>query len=91
MPGASSHFSDCRDAEVSNFENILAEISSAFVRVPASQISFEMERWLQRVVIALHIDRATIGQLEPCRRRSVRDPSMGASGNRPYTGGAERG
>jgi signal transduction histidine kinase len=65
MPGASSHFSDRRDAEVSNFENILAEISSAFVRVPASQISFEMERWLQRVVIALHIDRATIGQLNP--------------------------
>jgi signal transduction histidine kinase len=40
-------------------------MSSAFVRVPARQISFEIERWLQRVVLALHIDRATVGQLNP--------------------------
>jgi GAF domain-containing protein len=63
LPSESSHFSAREDDEVSNFENILAEISTAFVRVRAHQISFETERWLRRIVLALDIDRATVGQL----------------------------
>jgi GAF domain-containing protein len=46
------------------FEDLLAEMSGDFVRITADQISKAIERWLQRVALALDIDRASIGQLD---------------------------
>jgi signal transduction histidine kinase len=58
-----SHISGSENVELLEFENALAEISSAFVRATADQISPQIEHWLQRIVLALDIDRATMGQL----------------------------
>jgi signal transduction histidine kinase len=49
----------------SSFEDALAEISAALTRVPAGQVSREIERWLRYVVLMLGVDRATIGQISP--------------------------
>ena len=51
--------------EAEGFEDALADISGAFVRATADQISNELERWLKRIGLALGIDRATIAQVDP--------------------------
>ena len=53
------------DLEAENFEDALADISGAFVRATADQISNELERWLKRIGLALGIDRTTIAQVDP--------------------------
>ena len=47
------------------FEELLADLSAAFVRVRAEQIDDEIDRWLQRVVLALDLDRSSVAQLDP--------------------------
>src|ERR1700756_1258763 len=49
-----------RSAESVDFEQLLADLSAAFVRVPAEQVDAEIDRWLQSIVLALNIDRSTI-------------------------------
>lgn len=56
------------EVEASVFEETLAEISTAFVRVTAAEIGPEIDRWLERVVLVLGIDRATVGRLNPADR-----------------------
>jgi signal transduction histidine kinase len=53
------------DIEAETFEDALADISAAFVRATADQISNELERWLKRIGLALGIDRSTIAQIDP--------------------------
>ena len=46
-----------------DFEELLSVLSSAFVRVSVDEIDYEIERWLERIVIATGIDRSTVVQL----------------------------
>ena len=61
----SLHISGSENVEDSDFETILAEISAAFVRATADRISSQIDHWLQRIVLALKIDRASVAQLNP--------------------------
>ena len=65
MPGERSEYSANENIETLDFETILAEVSAAFVRATANQISSLIDYWLQRIVLSLGIDRATVGQLNP--------------------------
>ena len=47
-----------------DFERLLSALSAAFIRVSVEEIDNEIERWLQRIVLALHMDRGTVGQLD---------------------------
>jgi signal transduction histidine kinase len=47
-----------------DFEKLLSDLSAAFIRVSVEEIDNEMERWLQRIVMTLHMDRGTVGQLD---------------------------
>jgi signal transduction histidine kinase len=47
-----------------DFEKLLSDLSAAFIRVSVEEIDSEIERWLQRIVLALHMDRGTVGQLD---------------------------
>src|SRR5262249_43004792 len=47
-----------------DFEKLLSDVSAAFIRVSVEEIDGEIERWLQRIVLALHMDRGTVGQLD---------------------------
>lgn len=51
------------DIPALEFEDSLAEMSASFARVPAGQVSQEIERWLEYVVTVLGIDRATVGEI----------------------------
>ena len=48
-----------------DFEKLLSDLSAAFIRVTVEEIDSEIELWLQRIVQALHMDRGTVGQLDP--------------------------
>jgi PAS domain S-box-containing protein len=50
-------------AERLRFETLLSELSAAFTTVPAAGIDAELERWQQRIVEFLGIDRSTVAQL----------------------------
>ena len=54
-----------RNPEAANFESLLGDLSAAFVRVSVEEIDAEIERWLQRIVLALNVDRATVVQVDP--------------------------
>ena len=54
-----------RDPEVVDFENLLGDLSAAFVRVSVEDIDREIERWLERIVLALKVDRSTVLQVDP--------------------------
>ena len=60
-----AHHGGLEDIEAETFEDALADISAAFVRATADQISNELERWLKRIGLALGIDRTTIAQIDP--------------------------
>ena len=47
-----------------NFEKLLADLSASFVRVSVEEIDREIERWIQRIVLAMDLDRGTLAQLE---------------------------
>ncbi len=61
--GAASRGAAGEPAEWLRFESLLVELSAAFVNVPAAEVDREIERWLQRIVEFLDIDRSTIAQL----------------------------
>ena len=54
-----------RDREVEEFEKLLSDLSAAFIRVSVEEIDHEIERWLQQIVLAMGVDRGTVGQLDP--------------------------
>jgi len=54
-----------RGPVVVDFENLLGDLSAAFVRVSVEEIDDEIERWLQRIVVAMDVDRGNVAQLDP--------------------------
>ncbi len=53
-----------RSLEVMDFEKLLADLSAAFVRVSVEDIDVEIERWLERIVLSLNVDRSTVVQVD---------------------------
>jgi signal transduction histidine kinase len=47
------------------FEELLADLSTVFVRASVDEIDDEIERWLKRIVLAMGVDRSTVVQLDP--------------------------
>jgi signal transduction histidine kinase len=54
-----------RSLEVVDFEKLLADLSATFVRVSVEDIDSEIEKCLQRIVLAMDVDRSTIVQINP--------------------------
>src|SRR5262249_24881338 len=48
-----------------SFEKLLADLSTVFVRASVDEIDDEIERWLERIVLAMGVDRSTVVQLDP--------------------------
>ena len=53
------------DAAGEDFESLLSDLSAAFVRVSVEEIDCEIDRWLERIVLAMGVDRSTIAQVDP--------------------------
>ena len=53
------------DAVAVDFEKLLADLSTVFVRASVDEIDGEIERWLERIVLAMGVDRSTVVQLDP--------------------------
>ena len=47
-----------------NFEKFLSDLSASFVRVAVEEIDHEIQRWLQRIVLAMDLDRGTLAQFD---------------------------
>ena len=47
------------------FEELVLELAGAFVRVTSDKIDEEINRWLERIVLALGLDRSTIAEINP--------------------------
>src|SRR5262245_9385981 len=57
-----------QDREAISFEELLSELSTAFVQVSVDRIDDEIEQWLERIVLAMGVDRSTIVQVGPADR-----------------------
>src|SRR5215469_2028061 len=53
------------EATAVDFEQLLSDLSAAFVRVSVDEIDREIEQWLERIVLAMRIDRSTVVQAAP--------------------------
>jgi signal transduction histidine kinase len=53
------------DAAAVDFEKLLADLSTVFVRASVDEIDSEIERWLERIVLAMGVDRSTLVQSDP--------------------------
>jgi signal transduction histidine kinase len=53
------------DTAAVGFERLLADLSTVFVRASVSEIDDEIERWLERIVLAMGVDRSTLVQVDP--------------------------
>jgi signal transduction histidine kinase len=51
--------------ETHPFEQLVIELAGAFVRVTTDKIDGEINRWLERIVLALGLDRGTIAEINP--------------------------
>jgi hypothetical protein len=51
--------------ETRHFEKLAVELAGAFVRVTSDKIDEEINRWLERIVLALGLDRSTIAEINP--------------------------
>jgi signal transduction histidine kinase len=51
--------------ETRHFEKLAFELAGAFVRVTSDKIDEEINRWLERIVLALGLDRSTIAEINP--------------------------
>jgi len=54
-----------RNSELVDFEELLSDLSAAFIRVSAEQVDAEIDRCLQLIVLAMNIDRSTVVQVDP--------------------------
>ena len=52
---------------VVDFEKLLGNLSASFIRVSVEEIDAEMELWLQRIVLALGVDRGAVTQRDRSR------------------------
>ena len=57
--------------ERQQFETLLAELSAAFVNLPANQVDSQIESALQRLVVFLGVDRGGLGELLIDRKQLV--------------------
>jgi signal transduction histidine kinase len=48
-----------------DFEKLLSDLSAALIRVSVAEIDREIERWLQKIVLAMEADRGNVLQLDP--------------------------
>jgi signal transduction histidine kinase len=53
-----------RKPEEVDFEKLLGDLSAAFIRVSVDEIDREIERWLERIVLAMNVDRSTVVQAD---------------------------
>ncbi|MBV8139872.1 MAG: GAF domain-containing protein [Deltaproteobacteria bacterium] len=53
------------DTSAGGFEKLLADLSSVFVRASVDEIDDEIEHWLERIVLAMGVDRSTVVQSDP--------------------------
>ncbi len=53
-----------RNSEVADFEKLLSDLSSAFIRASAEEVDSEIEKWLERMVLSLDVDRGTVSQFD---------------------------
>lgn len=51
--------------EARQFEELVVELAGAFVRVTSDKIDEEINRWLERIVLALGLDRSTVAEINP--------------------------
>jgi signal transduction histidine kinase len=51
--------------ETRHFEKLAFELAGAFVRVTSDKIDEEINCWLERIVLALGLDRSTIAEINP--------------------------
>jgi signal transduction histidine kinase len=51
--------------ETRPFEQLVIELAGAFVRVTTDKIDGEINGWLERIVLALGLDRSTIAEINP--------------------------
>lgn len=51
-------------SEARRFEELVAEMSAAFVRAPEDQINHEIKRWHKQIMLSLDLDRSGIGRVE---------------------------
>lgn len=58
-----SRASRSSSAESSRFNQLIAELSTVFVRVPTAEIDAEINRSLKRIVETLGLDRSTIAEI----------------------------
>src|SRR5260370_40969557 len=54
-----------RSPELVDFEKLLGDLSASFIRASVEEIDGEIERWLQRIVLALEVDRGTVMFIDP--------------------------
>ena len=59
----SERLSRASSEETRQFEELVLELASAFVRVTTDRIDQEINRWLERIVLALGLDRSTISEI----------------------------
>ena len=52
-------------SEAQRFDELVAELSAAFVRAPEDQIDDEIKRWHKKIVLLLGFDRSSIGRIDP--------------------------
>jgi signal transduction histidine kinase len=53
-----------RNPEVVDFEKLLGDLSAAFIRASAEEVDGEIEKWLERMVLSLDVDRGTVSQFD---------------------------
>jgi hypothetical protein len=58
-------------AETDTFEQLIAGLSAAFVRAPATGVDSEIDRWLERIVLGFNLDRSAICQINPASGRLI--------------------
>jgi len=63
--GAGAHGPQKGDGATGDFEELLSDLSAAFVRVSIEEIDCEIEQWLERIVLAMRVDRSTVVQVVP--------------------------
>ncbi len=63
-PATASPPSLRQNSEVANFEKLLGDLSAAFIRASAEEVDSEIERWLERIVLSLDVDRGTVSQFD---------------------------
>jgi hypothetical protein len=48
-----------------DFEELLGDLSSSFVRASVEKIDSEVERWLEKIALVIGADRSSVFQMDP--------------------------